>query len=89
MESTELKVLCQTIDDIRHENGVEYWYARELYPVLGYMRWENFETAVNRAKEACKKSGSAVEDHFRGVTKSVKGGISAWSDEIDHNVAKY
>ena len=21
--------------------------------------------------------------------KSVKGGISAWSDEIDHNVAKY
>jgi sulfur-carrier protein adenylyltransferase/sulfurtransferase len=21
--------------------------------------------------------------------KSVKGGINAWSDEIDHNVAKY
>lgn len=28
------------------------------------------------------------EQGFKYV-KSVKGGISAWSDEIDHNVAKY
>ena len=44
MESIQLKLLYKTLDDIRHQNGVEYWYARELFPLLGYTRWENFNT---------------------------------------------
>src|SRR3989344_5748075 len=68
MESSQLKLLLKTLDDIRHENGVEFWYARELYPILGYSRWENFETPITRAKDACKNSGGDIKDHFHEVT---------------------
>ena len=70
MEQTHLQLLAKTLDDIRHQNGVECWYARELYPLLGYARWENFETAINRAKDSCQKTGAPVEQHFREVTKT-------------------
>ena len=35
-------------------NEAEYWSARELAPLLGYTRWENFEVAIKRAKTACE-----------------------------------
>jgi len=38
MEQGQLKILAKTLDDIRHQNGIEFWYARELYPILGYSR---------------------------------------------------
>ena len=70
MEQIHLELLAKTLDDIRHQNGVECWYARELYPLLGYARWENFETAINRAKDSCQKTGAPAEQHFREVTKT-------------------
>ena len=35
----------QTFEDIRHidENGVEFWYARELMPILVYSNCLIFE----------------------------------------------
>lgn len=37
---------------IESNNGkelVEVWFARDLQKVLGYARWENYLTAINRA----------------------------------------
>jgi DNA-damage-inducible protein D len=52
--------------------GVDYWLAREIYPVLGYARWEGFiEGALRRAIEACGKAGAQVTSHFRQTTKMV------------------
>ena len=56
------------------EANVEYWFARELMPLLGYDRWENFDKAIIRAMESCEISGIEVTDHFREVTKMVGGG---------------
>ncbi len=56
---------------------IEFWYARELMPLLGYERWENFDKAVCRAMESCEASGIIALDHFREVTKMMtidKGG---------------
>ncbi len=72
MEKSQLQILYKTFDENRRENGVEYWYARDLYPLLGYLRWENFETVIDRAKEACENSKSSIGDHFRDVTKMVR-----------------
>lgn len=77
MESKQLKLLFQTLDDMRHQNGVDFWYARELFPLLGYSKWEGFEPVVERAKEACSKSGGNTKDHFQDVTKMVNLGSDA------------
>jgi DNA-damage-inducible protein D len=57
--------------DARHvdDDGIEFWLARELSPLLGYRRWDNFETAMGRAKIACAAAEEEVSDHFRDVTK--------------------
>lgn len=47
--------------------GIEFWFARDLQTPLGYARWENFQTAIQRAMQSCEASGYAVLDHFRGV----------------------
>ena len=46
---------------------IEFWYARELMPLLGYERWENFDKTVSRAIESCETSGIKVSDHFRSL----------------------
>jgi DNA-damage-inducible protein D len=54
------------------EGGVEYWLARDLQHLLGYMEWRNFSTtAISKAKTACEVSGHSVADHFVDVTKMV------------------
>ena len=42
----------QTFEDIKHidENGIEYWYARELQIVLSYKEWRKFEGVIHKAK---------------------------------------
>lgn len=52
--------------------GIEFWFARDLMEPLGYARWENFVTAIRRAIESCKSTGYDDSDHFRGVTKMVR-----------------
>ena len=77
MEPKQLTLLQKTLDDIRHQNGIEFWYARELFPLLGYSKWENFEPVINKAKQACRNSGGRAEDHFLDEQKMVKIGSDA------------
>lgn len=44
----------KTFEEIKHINefGNEYWLARELAPVLGYARWENFYKVLEKATKA-------------------------------------
>ena len=67
---TSFDSIAQSITD---DNGepMEVWYARELQPLLGYARWENFSVAVKRAVESCKTQGINTDDHFREVTKMI------------------
>ncbi len=51
--------------------GIEYWEARELMPLLGYDKWENFKKVVEKSKSACVNSGQRIEDHFPDVGKMI------------------
>ncbi|GAX46807.1 DNA damage-inducible protein D [Pseudolactococcus reticulitermitis] len=67
-----------TFENIKHldENGQEYWYARELQPVLEYSQWRRFAETIERAKVASKNAGIPVNSNFADVGKMVKVGIS-------------
>jgi len=79
MDKQDLSVLKNQFDTIVHDmdENIEFWYARELQELLGYKRWENFETAIKKAMTSCETTGVAVMDHFRGVTKMIELGKGA------------
>ena len=59
-------------------NGMEYWEARELMPLLGYgEKWQNFSYLVERAKKSCESSQQLVTDHFTDVSKMIKLAIGS------------
>lgn len=84
METNLIQQLTETFEGHAQqtESGVEYWLARDLQHLLGYMKWENFQTVIAKAKTACEVSGHAVENHFPDVRKMVKIG-SGTEREID------
>ncbi|KAF5414887.1 MAG: hypothetical protein C5S49_06415 [Candidatus Methanogaster sp.] len=53
------------------EDGVEYWFARDLQELLNYAEWRNFIRVVEKAKTACKNSGQYISDHFVDVNKTI------------------
>ena len=66
----------KSFEDIKHvdENGIEFWYARELMPILQYSNWQNFEKIINKAKVSCGNSDISILDHFTDVNKMVQIG---------------
>ena len=79
MDKNKIITLKKMFDSIVHitDNGIEYWLARELQPLLGYTRWENFKNSINKARLSCENSNFSITDHFRDVTKIVEAGIAS------------
>ena len=59
------------------DDGIEFWYARDLQSLLGYADYRNFLNTVEKAKEACENSGQAVDHHFVDVTEMIELGKGA------------
>ena len=78
-------------DNIKHVNeyGQEFWYARELQPVLEYSQWRYLKEAIERAKTACNNSGQNVADHFAEVRKMVDIGSNAKRSIEDYELSRY
>lgn len=87
----DLNYANRTFEDIKHidENGIEFWYARELKSVLTYKEWRKFENVINKAKESCKNSDINVFDHFVDVDKMVQIGSGAERKQKDYKLTRY
>ena len=92
MDKKRVSLIKEQFDCVIHSEEsahIEFWYARELMPLLGYERWENFDKAVSRAMESCETSGIEVSDHFREVTKMVSLGSGAQRSIKDYMLTRY
>ena len=81
----------QGFEDIKHrdENGVEFWFARELAPVLEYHKWENFSKVIDRAMLACKNSGFDIADQFPEVRKLITHAKGGKRGITDYKLSRY
>ena len=71
------------------ENGVEYWKARELMPLLGYPNWQKAEDVIARAAKSCINSGQVVDNHFNRLVKMVELGSGSMREIRDWKLDRY
>ena len=81
----------EMFEDIKHidEYGREFWYARELMPLLEYSKWQNFEIVVDKAITACKNSKINVQDHFTDVSKMIEIAKGGKRKILDYKLSRY
>lgn len=90
MEKQLISTLNKSFNDYVHqEEGIEFWYARDLQQLLGYTEWRKFQGVIEKAKEACEKSGNDLRDHFVGADKKVKIGSEAERNIEDIKLTRY
>ena len=87
----DLEISNNSFEDIKHigDDGVEYWYARELMSVLQYSNWQNFEKVIDKAMTSCKNSDINEFEHFTDISKMVEIGSGALRKQIDYKLTRY
>ena len=91
MKKEEITALFGKFESISCEvEGIECWSDRELQPLLGYVKWDNFiNNVVVKAKEACRNAGENIEDHFPDVGKVIIVGHGAEQQINDILLTRY
>jgi DNA-damage-inducible protein D len=72
MKRELIRKLAATLEKLVHKEtatGTEFWLARDIQKVLGYVRWSNFEKVIQKAIQACELAGNEAEDHFLPIDK--------------------
>ncbi|MCL1943009.1 MAG: DNA damage-inducible protein D [Candidatus Azobacteroides sp.] len=90
MKSTEILELFKEFESAAYEmDGVECWSARDIQKLLGYLKWENFEKVLDKAKIACHESGVEISNHFPDVRKMVLLGYGVEREVFDIALTRY
>ncbi len=90
MKKELVEELLERFESARVElEGVECWSARDLQVILGYSKWQNFQSALERAKEACENSEEDCGNHFLPVSRSVDIGNNATRKVEDIALTRY
>ena len=91
METSIIKALTNDFESFANKtsNGVEFWMARDLQHLLGYTKWDNFQSVISKAKTACELSDQEIEYHFADVGKMVSIGSGAEKQIADIMLTRY
>ncbi len=65
-------------------DNIEFWFARDLQHLLGYMEWRNFQKITAKAKIACENTGDEIDDHFLDASRKVTigSGVERAIDDV-------
>lgn len=69
--------------------GVEFWFARDLQHLLGYSEWRNFNKVIYKAKTACETAGHQIFDHFVDIDKTISMPKSATKEIPDFMLTRF
>lgn len=91
MKKELIQSLTENFESYAHttEQGVEFWFARDLQRLLGYEKWDNFLNVISKAKTACEVSNQNITDHYADVGKKVSIGSGAETEVLDMMLTRY
>lgn len=81
----------QYLDSIKKgdSRGFDYWCARDLQGLLGYAKWDNFRSAIEKAIMACNSVGNNATNHFADIRKMVSIGSGTQRNIDDIALTRY
>jgi len=90
MKKQFITQLTKNFEDYTNEaEGIEFWFARDLQKLLGYVEWRKFNGVIEKAKIACKTAGFDTLDHFVGTAKTIAMPKGATKDIEDYMLTRY
>lgn len=70
------------------EQGVSYWRAREIMPLLGYVEWDNFLKIIEKGREALRNNKEDPSQHILEITAMLGVGNNATREGADYILSK-
>ena len=91
MKQEIIHSLTKDFESFAHytDNGLEFWFARDLQHLLEYSKWENFQNVIAKAKTACEISRHESSDHFPDIRKTIAMPKNAEKEINDIMLTRY
>ncbi len=91
MQTKIIHTLTENFESYAHKtnDGVEFWLARDLQHLLGYSKWDNFQSVISKAKTTCEVLKQNIPDHFADVGKTIQMPKGAKKEIPDIMLTRY